>query len=121
MRNAESRRMKRRTSYRYFTAGLGLLGFFLIAAGLWPGDWTWIFAVAGFLGFVLFMSRALALWNLDRLVFDRQSLRGRTRVTRSESVASSVLSRMAFAKPHAPRVLRWQSKTKLSSAHRGVG
>lgn len=121
MQKAESRWRRRRASYRYFTAGLGLLGFFLIAAGLWPGDWAWIFAVAGFLGFVLSTRKALALWNLDRLVFDRQAFRGRTRVTTSDLAPSSVRSREMFAEPRDPRVLRWESRTTFSSDHRGVG
>jgi MFS family permease len=121
MRKAESRRRRRRASYRYFTAGIGLLGLFLIAAGLWPGNWAWIFAVAGFLGFVLSTRQALALWKLDRLVFDQEAFRGRTRFTTSESAASSDQFRSAFVETRGPRILRWQSRTRVSSDHSSVG
>jgi hypothetical protein len=119
MQKAESRLRRRWRSYRHFTAGLVLLGSLVIVAGLWPGDWAWTFAVAGFAGFVLFTRQALLPWSLDRLVFNRQRIRQRTRAATLESAASSVPYRQAATEPHAPRVLPWQAKTTLSSGHRG--
>ncbi len=118
MHKAESRLRRRRRSYRHFTTGLVLLGFLQIVAGFWHGDWAWIFAVAGFVAFVLFTRRALVPWRLDRLVFNRQASRHRTRATTFEPATSSVPSRQTSAKPVAPRVLPWQSKTTSSSAIR---
>jgi hypothetical protein len=119
MQKAESRLRRLRRSYCHFTAGLGLLGFFLIVAGRWPGDWAWIFAVAGFVAFVLFTRQALAPWSLDRLVFNRQAFRRTTRTTASEWETLTVPSRKTPAEPHGPRVLPWQPKTTLSAGHRG--
>jgi hypothetical protein len=93
-------------------AGLGLLVFFLIVAGRWPGDWAWLFGVAGFAAFVLFTRQALTPWNFDRLVFDRQAFRRTNRTTTSEWETLSVPSRKTPEVPHAPRVLPWESKTK---------
>ena len=112
MQKAENRLRIRRRSYRDFMAGLGLLGFLLMVAGLWPGDWAWIFAVAGFVVFVLFTRKALAPWSLDRLVFDRQAFRRTNRTTTSEWETLSVPSRKTPEGAVAPRVLPWQSKTK---------
>jgi hypothetical protein len=118
MQKAESRLRRRRRSYRHFTAGLVLLGLLLIVAGLWPGDWAWAFAVAGFVAFVLFTRMALVPWSLDRLVFNRQRFRQRARLGTLESAPSSVPPRETSPEPLASRVLPWQSKTTSSSGTR---
>jgi hypothetical protein len=75
----ESRwRRRRRTHYHVMTA-MALFGLFLILSALAPGDWAWVFAVAGFVSLILCIRKGLALWNLDRLVFDRKAFSSATR------------------------------------------
>jgi len=48
-------------------------------SGISHGDWTWVFALLGFASLILCMRNGLALWNLDRLVFDRKAFGPTTR------------------------------------------
>jgi hypothetical protein len=70
----ESRWLRRRRGYHHIITAVGLFGIFLILSGISSGDWAWVFAVLGFVSLILWMRKGLALWNLDRLVFDRKAL-----------------------------------------------
>ena len=79
MRMRESRWRRRRRGYHHIITAVGLFGLFLILSGIRPGNWAWVFAVLGFVSLILWMRKGLALWNLDRLVFDRKVLAATTR------------------------------------------
>jgi hypothetical protein len=79
MRIRESRWRRRRRGYHHIITAVGLFGVFLILSGISPGDWAWVFAVLGFVSLILWTRKGLALWNLDRLVFDRKVLAPTTR------------------------------------------
>ncbi len=74
MRKRESRWLRRRRGYYYVITAVGLFGFFLILSGISPDDWAWIFAALAFASLVLCTHKGLALWELDRLVFDQEAL-----------------------------------------------
>jgi hypothetical protein len=74
MRKRESRWSRRRRGYYYLVTALGLFGLFLILAGISARDWPPVFAVLGFASLILCMRKGLALWDLDRLVFDEKAL-----------------------------------------------
>jgi hypothetical protein len=78
-RKTETRWSRRRRGYYYLVTAVGLFGFFLIVAGISSPDWTIVFAVLGFASLILCMSKGLALWNLDRLVFDKNAFGPTTR------------------------------------------
>ena len=56
-----------------------LFGLFLILTGITPGDWAVVFAVLGFVSLVFWIRKGLALWPLDRLVFDGKAFASTTR------------------------------------------
>lgn len=73
MRKKENRWRRRRQGYYYLVTAVGLFGLFLILSGISHGDGAWIFAVLGFASLIFCTHKALALWSLDRLVFDRKA------------------------------------------------
>jgi hypothetical protein len=88
MRKMESRWRRRRRGYYYFMTAVGLFGLFLILAGISSRDWTWVFAVLGFASLILCMRKGLALWDLDRLVFDQNAFGPTTRRQRADTPRS---------------------------------
>lgn len=70
MSEIESRWHRRRRGYSLLTAGIGLFGAFLLAGGVTKSDLAWLFVVLGFASLVFCTARALALWNVNDLVFD---------------------------------------------------
>ena len=53
---------------------MALFGLFLILSGIFPGDWSPVFAVLAFVSLIFWIRKSLALWHLDRLVFDRKAV-----------------------------------------------
>jgi hypothetical protein len=70
MRTTGNRWQRRRQGFHYLVAAIAALGSSLILASLWPHEWSWGFAVGGFLAFVALSRHALILWNVDELVFE---------------------------------------------------
>lgn len=70
MQAIESRRQRRRHGYPILAAGLLLFGALFVVGGLAPADLAWLPVSLGFTSLVLCTARALAIWNVDALVFD---------------------------------------------------
>ena len=84
----ESRWRRRRRGYHHIITAVGLFGLFLILSGISPGNWAWVFAVLGFVSLILWIRQGLALWNLDRLVFDPNAFGPTARRQRADTSRS---------------------------------
>jgi len=97
---------------------VGLLGLFLIAAGLWPRDWAWVFVVAGFVSFVFFTGKGIALWKLDGAVFEQ---RPPGRIDRCSILErSATRDARVTSERRASRALTWQLKSSVSPGRDGA-
>ena len=106
MRKKETRWRRRRRGYSYLVAAAGLFGLFLMLSGISRSDWSWIFAVLGFASLILCMRKALALWSLDRLVFDRKTFGPTTRLQPAGTARPIPGERLLRESARASRQLR---------------
>jgi hypothetical protein len=110
----KARAANSRAALRHAGAGLFCLVAGMVLGGLYPDGLPSALPVAaGFLALVAFVRRALVLWNVDALLFDRPS-RASRRAARSHGAARPGLS--FSGRRHALRLVGLAGVAFLSSA-----
>ena len=70
-----------------------------LGGGVLGRDFAWVGGTVGFVGFVLGLGRAMVLWHVNDIVFDRPRMQTHTAVSRECETA--------------PRITRSQPKVRL--------